>query len=69
MNEQINLAFTLKEDKANISFSIIPINNGVLDTNNLKYANIAEDENSIEEKEFLQDIKNAIIKFRNTRGI
>jgi hypothetical protein len=69
MNEQVNLAFSLKDEKGNISFSIIPINNGVLDTNNLKYANITEGENLVEEKEFLQDIKNAIIKFRNSRGI
>lgn len=69
MNEQVNLAFSLKDEKGNISFSIIPIKDGVLDTNNLKYANITESENSIEEKEFLQDIKNAIVKFRNTRGI
>ena len=69
MNEQVNLAFSLKDEKGNISFSIIPIKDGVLDTNNLKHANITENENSIEEKEFLQDIKNAIIKFRNTRGI
>jgi hypothetical protein len=69
MNEQVNLAFSLKDEKGNISFSIIPIKDGVLDTNNLKYANITEGENLVEEKEFLQDIKNAIIKFRNTRGI